>query len=360
MIRLRLPALAAALAIAGTLGAPSLALAQTEAEVMAAADADFEAALELLNSDPVAGLARIEAMAATGDPEMLNLLASVLGNPPDGLAADPVRAEALQRRAIEGGSDAARLNLGTALLMNDWGEDDAEAVAMLTAITNEQLIPYSAFPLGRAYLFGAGVERDLTRGSTLMIQAAALSPDNIDARFLAGRALQNGWGVPVDEAAARGHLMAAADAGDPRAQWNLGMMLLDGRGGSADPQAAYGYVRQAAEQGHIDGQISLAVMLALGQGAVPNPAESRVWYGRAAQAGSAHALRGLGMMLLVGEGGDPNPVTGAAYLELAAVAGEENALRLLTYMQGEIAKLDRAAIDGVKADWIAAHGAPKL
>ncbi len=37
MIRLRLPALAAALAIAGTLGAPSLALAQTEAEVMAAA-----------------------------------------------------------------------------------------------------------------------------------------------------------------------------------------------------------------------------------------------------------------------------------------------------------------------------------
>jgi TPR repeat protein len=317
-------------------------------------------ALELLTRDTAAGLAALEALAANGEPEAMNVVAGLIIDPPaeSAIEPDPARAIALWERALARGSVGARLNYGTRLLLNDDPTDDARAVAMLRE-TEGDLIPLAAYPLGRAYLFGQGVEQDLERGSRLMMIAVEAAPGNFDAQFLLGRAYLNGWGIPVDDPAAYRHLKIAADGGDPRAQWNVGMALLNGDGVTANPDLAQAYVRAAAEGGDVAGMVSMAVMLALGQGGEPDPAQARQWYRRAAETGSAHALRGLGSMLLTGEGGRVDGVTGAAYLDLAAKAGDEHAPALQRAFTEQIAALDQGAVEAAKAAWLREYGIPR-
>lgn len=325
----------------------------------AAAQDPLGDAMTLLESDPPAALRALEVLAAQDDIEAMNAVAAILDNPPDGIEADPDRALRLWKVAAEGGSSSARLNLATRLLLNDDTSDDAHAVALLDGVEDEQLQPHSAYPLGRAYLFGHGVEQDLERGARLMMTAVEATPTNIDAQFLVGRAYQNGWGVPEDPLAAFRHMKLAADGGDARAQWHIGMMLLNGHGTGRNAAVARQYVRRSAEGGHVAGMISMAVMLARGEGGDVDAAESRRWYVRAADAGSAHALRGLGGMLFVGEGGPADPVTGAAYIDLAAKAGDALAVQLQQRLAAEIAALDRGAIEAAKSRWLREHGAPR-
>lgn len=316
-------------------------------------------ALEMLETDPVRALAALESLAEGGDNEARNAVAVVINSPPEGVARDEARALRLWEQSAAGGSDGARLNLATQLLLNGDPADDARAVSMLREIRNEELIPLTAYPLARAALFGNGMERNLAEGSRLMAAAVETTPTNIDARFLLGRAYQNGWGIPVDSAAAYRHLKVAADGGDARAMWNVGMALLNGEGVTANPAQAYRYVRTSAEAGFESGMISLAVMLAVGQGVERDPGQAREWYRRAAENGSAHALRGLAGMLLTGEGGRVDPVTGAAYLDLAAKAGDEYALRMQQVFAAQLASLDQGAVEAAKTAWVREHGIPR-
>lgn len=325
----------------------------------ARAQAPLDDAMALLETDPPAALRALESLVAQNDIEAMNAVAAIVNNPPEGIEADPERALRLWKLSAEGGSSAARLNLGQQLLLNDDESDDVQAIALLDAIEDEELQSYSAYPRARAYLFGQGVEQDLERGSRLMMTAVERTPNNVDAQFLLGRAYQNGWGIAADPTAAFRHMKLAADGGDARARWNVGMMLLNGDGVAQNPALARQYVRRSAEDGYIDGMISMAVMLALGQGGEIDAAGARRWYARAAEEGSAHALRGLGMMLLIGEGGPSDPVTGAAYLDLAAKAGDELAPQLQQRLAGQIGTLNPAAVEAAKGRWLREHGAPR-
>lgn len=326
----------------------------------ASAQDPLDDALDLLTRDAVAGLAALEALVATGEPEAMSVVAGLIYDPsPDSpITPDPARAVALWDRALEGGSASAPLNYGTHLILNDDPADDGRAVEMLGGVRGD-LVSLAAYPLGRAYLFGTGVEQDLERGTRLMATAVEAAPDNTDAQYLLARAYQNGWGVPVDDPAAYRHMKIAADSGDPRAQWNVGMMLLNGDGVTANPALAHAYVRVSAENEEVSGMVSLAVMLALGQGTEVDPAEARQWYRRAAETGSAHALRGLGGMLLTGEGGRVDAVTGAAYLDLAAKAGDAPARQMQQVFAGLIAAQDQGAVEAAKTAWLRAHGIPR-
>lgn len=155
--------------------------------------------------------------------------------------------------------------------------------------------------------------------------------------------------------------LAAAESGDPEAQWNLGMILLNGQGVAADEREAYRWVRASGEAGYKDGMISTAVMLAMGQGVARDPAAARDWYVRAArQHRSAHALRGLAGMLIMGDGGPADLNRGLAYLELAQEAGDANAAYLIGQVGPAIApQIDRSRVDALKAEWIAEHGRPQ-
>lgn len=328
-------------------GALLLAGAQAQARTIGAEPLDD--ALRLMQTEPARGIAALERLTAEGDIEAKAALALFLGSNLQGVPADQERSSRLFEEAFAAGSQNARLHLATRQLQNDDPSDDESAVALLQSL-DQQFESSAAYPLGRAYLFGQGVERDLERGSRLLQATVEAAPSNMDAQFLVGRAYQNGWGIPVDEAAAYEHLKIAADDGDPRAQWNLGMLLLDRQDDAANAAEAYRYVRLAAEQGHEQGMISLGVMLAMGQGVTVDPAEAREWYGAAAAQGSAHALRALGGMILTGEGGPANEVVGAAMVELAAEAGDANAIAMRRQLAEPLARLPREDIEAVKAD----------
>lgn len=318
----------------------------------------LEKAMTLLQQDPVSALAEFERLSAAGDAEAMNMVAIVVSDPPPGITADPARAMQLWEQAFAAGSRGARLNLGTRLLLNDDASDDARAVGMLREVEPE-FMGLAAYPLGRAYLFGNGVEQDLERGSRLMEMAVGQAPDNMDAQFLLGRAYQSGWGIPQDSEAGYRHLKIAADAGDYRAQWNVGMMLLDGAGVAANPVLARQYVQRSADAGYEQGMISMGVMLAIGQGGGVDAPAARNWYLRAAREGSAHALRGLGAMMAVGEGGPVDLATGAAYLQLAAESGDEIARTLLRQLSAQIATADPAKVRLAREQWVSANGAPR-
>lgn len=326
-------------------GALLLAGAQAQARTTGAEPLDD--ALRLMQTEPAQGIAVLERLTAEGDIEAKAVLAVFLATNLQDVPTDQERSSRLFEEALAAGSQNARLHLAARQLQNDDPADDESAVALLQGL-DQRFESAAAYPLGRAYLFGSGVERDLERGSRLLQVAVEAAPSNIDAQFLLGRAYQNGWGIPVDEAAAYEHLKIAADEGDSRAQWNLGMLLLGRQDDGVNATEAYRYVRMAAEQGHEQGMISLGVMLALGQGVTADPVEARQWYEAAAARGSAHALRALGGMFLAGEGGPADEILGAAMVELAAEAGDANAIAMRRQFAEPLAKLPREDVDAVK------------
>lgn len=166
--------------------------------------------------------------------------------------------------------------------------------------------------------------------------------------------------TPPEAAAQYRDVKARAEAGDAEAQWNLGMMLLNGEGTTRNEREAWRWVRASGDAGYENGMISTAVMLALGQGTTKDEAQARDWYRRAAEThGSAHALRGHAGMLLTGQGGPQEVERGLAYLELAVEGGDENARRILDAIAPQVAgRVDRARVDAMKAEWVAAYGRP--
>lgn len=321
----------------------------------------FEAVLTRLNTDPVGARAEIEAMVEAGDVEAMNLLAAILEQDTLDWPAEPERARALLEEAAAGGSSAAQVNLATRLLHETDEAGYARAIALLRqAEQNEVVEPLTWYPWGYAYLFGRGVEQDLTLGAANLWRAVEVHPTNIEAQFLLARAYQNGWGdMDPDPALAYRHMRIAAEGGEARAQWYVGMMLLNGRGVAADQPEAYQFVRMSADAGHLPGMISTAVMLATAEGVAEDDVEARLWYQRAAEQGSAHALRGLGAMLLTGEGGAVDADAGVAYLELAHEAGDELAGQILRQF-GAPAATRRAGINEIKAVWLARFGTPTI
>ena len=99
------------------------------------------------------------------------------------------------------------------------------------------------FNLGQAYKLGKGVKQDLTRAEALFGQAAAVG--HLQAADNYGLLLfQRG-----DHANALPYIRAAADRGDPRAQYLLGVMHFNGELVPKDWVRAYALVSLAQQQG---------------------------------------------------------------------------------------------------------------
>lgn len=99
------------------------------------------------------------------------------------------------------------------------------------------------FNLGQAYKLGKGVKQDLTRAEALFGQAAAMG--HLQAADNYGLLLfQRG-----EHAKALPYIRAAADRGDPRAQYLLGIMHFNGELVPKDWVRAYALVTLAQQQG---------------------------------------------------------------------------------------------------------------
>jgi len=350
----------------GTAGAAPVQAAPTDNVFRPDASGPSRAEIERLlqeadarvRAGDAAGARRLaEQAAASGDPDALNVLAAYVATGV-GAPADEARAVTLYERAVAAGSPWAMINLGSRLVREErTAAEQRRGIQLLTLAYGDPRVKYAAAAeLGVAYMFGVGVAEDLPRGAALLEEAEAGGNTDAYLLYMLGRTYEEGWGGRTpDPVRAHGYHFRAAQQGNARSAWVVGMNLLNGTGVAKNEAEAYRWVRRSGEAGDLRGQISTAVMLALGQGTAENDVEARAWYRKAAEAGSAHGLRGLGIMIYTGEGGAADPAMGYAYLQLASAGGDENAGRILERIP---APSDRAAVEGHKAAWIAAHGKP--
>jgi TPR repeat protein len=111
---------------------------------------------------------------------------------------------------------------------------------------------------------------------------------------------------------------ALADAGDLRAQNNLGSMYANGQGVPQDYVMAVSLYRKAAEQGLASAQTNLGFLYEQGQGVPQDYAMAVSWYRKAAEQDQAAAQNNLGLMYERGQGVPQDYVLAHMWLNLAA------------------------------------------
>ncbi len=116
-------------------------------------------------------------------------------------------------------------------------------------------------------------------------------------------------------------LKALALAGDPGAEYEVGLRYVEGRTVNRDPKTAASWFEKAAVHGLAPAQYRLGSAYEKGVGETRDPAQAVTWYGRAADAGNVRAMHNLAVMSAEGAVGKPDYVKAAAIFGKAAALG---------------------------------------
>jgi localization factor PodJL len=153
----------------------------------------------------------------------------------------------------------------------------------------------------------------------------ALSPPQADAATPAGqRAAQE----PAPDAAetlpsaiGNSALRSAAVAGNPAAEYEVGLRFAEGRGLPQNFEDAARWLARAADRGLAPAQYRLGSLYEKGQGVKKDLMEARRLYLAAAQQGNAKAMHNLAVLYSVGLEGIPDYKTASQWFQKAADRG---------------------------------------
>jgi len=118
-----------------------------------------------------------------------------------------------------------------------------------------------------------------------------------------------------DYQTAHTEFLESANAGDPRAEFGLGVMFHKGRGVKVDYAKAVEWYTKAAMQGHSTAQNNLGVMYRRGEGVKKDPNEAFTWIWMAAMQGDRRAQMNLSDMFWHGDGVSKDLVQAYVWLE---------------------------------------------
>ncbi|MDP4030286.1 MAG: tetratricopeptide repeat-containing serine protease family protein [Gallionella sp.] len=159
-------------------------------------------------------------------------------------------------------------------------EATVSAVPAVTAVTAKELTP----------------EEKLTK-----LQKDAEAGD-AKAQFNLGVMYTNGEGVPKDGVKAFEWFQKSSLQGNVHAQAYLGKLYSVGWGISKDIPLAFDLLQKAAEQGEGNAQMWLGNMYRFGDGVPKNAVKAMEWYVKAADQGNANAQESIGSLYFKGEG----------------------------------------------------------
>jgi len=120
-------------------------------------------------------------------------------------------------------------------------------------------------------------------------------------------------------------IKAAALAGDPEAQFQLGYKYAIGDGVEKDPQLAVRWYMAAAEKGHIIAAHNLGACYSAGEGVPENAEESFKWFKKAADRGYSYSALAVGFLYLNGKGVKTDQQEAIKWLTKAAEMGSPEA-----------------------------------
>ena len=109
-------------------------------------------------------------------------------------------------------------------------------------------------------------------------------------------------GLPAGLPDAIRTVISQARAGDPKAQYDLGMLHLSGRLGDKNPTEAAKWFERAAEQGAANAQFNLGVLYLRGEGVAQNDKLAFFWYQSAAEQNFPQAQHNLATAYAEGKG----------------------------------------------------------
>lgn len=189
---------------------------------------------------------------------------------------------------------------------------DATMTAAVTPVVSET--PAVAAPLPAA-AEGSGMTR---------LMAAANAGDPF-AQFELGDRFADGRGTAIDLAEAAAWYEKAANGGIAVAQYRIGSLYERGQGVSLNREIAKGWYEKAAEEGNVQAMHNLAVLVAEGVGADPDITTATEWFLRAAESGVSDSQFNLGVIFARGLGRAQDLVQSYKWFALAANAGDNEA-----------------------------------
>jgi localization factor PodJL len=126
---------------------------------------------------------------------------------------------------------------------------------------------------------------------------------------------------PVPDDAGPLPLREAAEAGDPKAMFEIGSRYADGRGTKQDMKAAAKWYEKAAELGLAPAQYRIGNFNEKGIGVERDIAKAKTWYQMAAEQGNASAMHNLAVLFAMGADGAADNASAARWFEKAAELG---------------------------------------
>lgn len=154
--------------------------------------------------------------------------------------------------------------------------------------------------LAKVYREGIKVKKDLKEAFSIYYQAHRHG--HRIGSYNCGVFLENGWGVEKDFERAHFYYLAAARNKEfPEAQRALGSLYFGGRGVEKNYETAWFWYWKAADQGNPRALFNLGLMKEKGLGVEANPREAMEWYLKAAEKGEVKAFETLGRKYEFGE-----------------------------------------------------------
>lgn len=150
-----------------------------------------------------------------------------------------------------------------------------------------------------------------------------------DAQFRLGRAYMNGAGIAQNRTKGIDWIKKAADANLPEAQYWIGVYTENGDGIEKNKEAAVSWFEKASNLGFAEAQYALAMKYATGVGVTRNAAKALDWMTKAAKGGSAGAQYALGLWYRDGIHVKPNKEQAFYWVQSAAKQNHVAAQNLL-------------------------------
>lgn len=125
----------------------------------------------------------------------------------------------------------------------------------------------------------------------------------------------------------------AAAAGNPQAQFLLGLKYETGTDVPQDYRTAADWYERAARQGYVEAEFKLATLLERGLGRQADASAAARWYERAARAGFAPAQYNLAVLILNSAKSDEDRIRGLVWLMRARDQGVKAAADFFTRIE---------------------------
>ncbi len=230
--------------------------------------------------------------------------------------------------AANGGITVAKYKLGKMFLSGDGVEKDIpKAVEWLKQAALEEN-GFAEYALGRLYLKGEAVEKDAITAEKYLLKSA--SRGNKYAAYLLGKEYLCGENFDKNTQKAVGYLELAAEKNFEPAEYVLGKLYLQGEEIGKNAANAEEYLLKAAEHGNKYAEYILGKEYLRGENFPKDVQKAIDYLKRAAGKGLNFAEYELGKIYLFGNDAPKDTETALAYLKSAAANGNEYAQALLT------------------------------